>query len=74
MEGCCEHGNEPSGSINIGKFLRNCTTGGFSRRAQPHGVSQLVRQVCQCNDNHIAEEARTVSIIANRCLNTGLQL
>jgi hypothetical protein len=27
---------------NFEKFLTSCTTGGFSRRAQPHGVSQLV--------------------------------
>jgi hypothetical protein len=24
---------------NIGKFLSSCTTGGFSKRAQHHGVS-----------------------------------
>jgi hypothetical protein len=36
MEGACEHGNEPSGSINAGKFLNSCTIGGFSRRAQLH--------------------------------------
>jgi hypothetical protein len=24
---------------NVGKFLSSCTTGGRSRRAQPHGVS-----------------------------------
>jgi hypothetical protein len=24
---------------NVGKFLRLCATGGFSRRAQVHGVS-----------------------------------
>jgi hypothetical protein len=34
VEGSCEHGNEPSGSINAGKFLNGYTTGGFSRRAQ----------------------------------------
>jgi hypothetical protein len=26
---------------NVGKFLSNCTTGGFSRRAQLHGVSLM---------------------------------
>jgi hypothetical protein len=35
--GPCEHGNGPSGSINV-KFLSSCTTGGFSRRAQLHKV------------------------------------
>jgi hypothetical protein len=24
---------------NVGKFLSNCATGGFSRRAQLHGIS-----------------------------------
>jgi hypothetical protein len=24
---------------NLGKFLSSCTTGGFSRRTHPHGVS-----------------------------------
>jgi hypothetical protein len=27
---------------NVGKFLSSCATGGFSRRAQLHGVSYLV--------------------------------
>jgi hypothetical protein len=36
VEGSCERGNEPSGSINAGKFLSGCTIGGFSRRAQLH--------------------------------------
>jgi hypothetical protein len=26
---------------NVGKFLSSCTTGGFSRRAQLHGVSVM---------------------------------
>jgi hypothetical protein len=34
VEGSCEHGNEPSVSINW-------ATGGFSSRAQLHGVSQI---------------------------------
>jgi hypothetical protein len=34
VEGSCEHGDEPSGSINAGKFLSGCTMGGFSRRTQ----------------------------------------
>jgi uncharacterized membrane protein AbrB (regulator of aidB expression) len=36
VEGSCEYGNEPSGSINAGKFLSSCTVGSFSRRAQLH--------------------------------------
>jgi hypothetical protein len=39
VEDSCEHGNDPSGSKNVGKFLSSCTTGNFSRRAQLHGVS-----------------------------------
>jgi hypothetical protein len=34
MEGSCEHGNEPLGSVKRWKFLSSCTTGGFSRRAE----------------------------------------
>jgi hypothetical protein len=34
VEGSCEHGNEPSGSINAGKFLSGCTFDSFSKRAQ----------------------------------------
>jgi hypothetical protein len=41
VEGSCEHGNEPSGSIKCWKFLSSCTVGGFSRRAQLHEVSLL---------------------------------
>jgi hypothetical protein len=32
-------------SQNVGKFLSSCVTGGFSRRAQLHGVSYLVRVI-----------------------------
>jgi hypothetical protein len=38
-EGSCEHGNEPSDSIKVGNFLNSWATGGFSRKAQFHGVS-----------------------------------
>jgi hypothetical protein len=41
VEGSCEHSNEPSVFIKFGKFLSGCATGGFSRRAQLHGVSYL---------------------------------
>jgi hypothetical protein len=30
---------------NVGKFLNSCIAGGFSRRAQLHGVSQSVSQL-----------------------------
>jgi hypothetical protein len=43
VEGCCEHGNEPAGFINIGKYLSSYRAGGFSRRIQLHGVSLLNR-------------------------------
>jgi hypothetical protein len=29
-----EHGNEPFGSLNAGKYLSSCTIGNFSRRDQ----------------------------------------
>jgi hypothetical protein len=44
VEGSCEHGNEPSGSINFGKFLRS-----FSRWAQFHQVSQNVHYFTAIN-------------------------
>jgi hypothetical protein len=34
VEGSCEHGDEPSGSINAGNFMSGCTIGSFSGRAQ----------------------------------------
>jgi hypothetical protein len=40
--GSCEHGNEPSGSIKGGEFLRLAEhTISFSRRTLVHGVSRL---------------------------------
>jgi hypothetical protein len=41
VDGSCEYGNEHLGSINVGKFLSSCITGGFSRRAQLHEVGYL---------------------------------
>jgi hypothetical protein len=32
VEGSCEHGNELSGSINVGKFLSSCTNGGLLKK------------------------------------------
>jgi hypothetical protein len=29
VDGSCEQGTEPSGSIYVGKFLGSCITGGF---------------------------------------------
>jgi hypothetical protein len=35
VEGSCEHGNEPSGSVKYWEILEfSCIVGGFSRRAQ----------------------------------------
>jgi hypothetical protein len=42
VEGSCENGNEPSGSIKVGKFLSSCATGGLLRRAHFHGICWLV--------------------------------
>jgi hypothetical protein len=41
VEGFCEYGIKPSGSIKCWKSLSSCAIGGFSRRAQLHGVSLL---------------------------------
>jgi hypothetical protein len=41
MECSCEHGTEPSGSINAGK-LSTCTIGGITTRAQLHGISYIL--------------------------------
>jgi hypothetical protein len=41
VEGSCEHGNEPSGSIKCWKFLSSCTTGDFLRRASLREVSYV---------------------------------
>jgi hypothetical protein len=59
MVGSCGHGNEPSGSINVGKFLSICTTGGFSRRAQLHGVSTLSSRR---NDNIRVKKSRSFAV------------
>jgi hypothetical protein len=45
VEGSCLHGNEPSGSINVGKLLGSFTIGDFSRRVDLHIVNQLVNAV-----------------------------
>jgi hypothetical protein len=42
VKGSCEHDNESTGSINAGKLLKSCTTGGFTRRAQLREVSLTV--------------------------------
>jgi hypothetical protein len=39
VEGFCEHGNEPSGSIKYWEVLELFTIGDFSRKAQLHEVS-----------------------------------
>jgi hypothetical protein len=31
---------------NVGKFLNGCTTGGFSRRDQFHGVGTVITKQC----------------------------
>jgi hypothetical protein len=38
MEGSCECGNEPTGSINAGRFLSGCTIGGITSSAQLYRV------------------------------------
>ena len=41
MVGCCEHGNEPWSSINVGKFSTILGTIIFSIRTVLHGVNWL---------------------------------
>jgi hypothetical protein len=45
VEGSCEHGNGPSGFMNCREVVENCTTGGFSRRAQLNEVSYLATKL-----------------------------
>jgi hypothetical protein len=39
VEGSCELGNEPSGSIKCWELPNGCTTGGLSSGTQLHRVS-----------------------------------
>jgi hypothetical protein len=43
VEGSFEYGNDPSGSIKSLYTLEYMNDGGFRRKAQPHGVSKLVK-------------------------------
>jgi hypothetical protein len=45
VEGSCEHGNEPSGSMKCWEILERFTTAGFSRRSQLQEVSQCLREM-----------------------------
>jgi hypothetical protein len=42
VEDSCEYGSKLSGSIKCWKFLSSCANGGFSIRAQLHGISYLI--------------------------------
>jgi hypothetical protein len=39
VEDSCDDGNQPSGSIKVGKSLNSCTTDCFSGKAQPDDIS-----------------------------------
>jgi len=39
--GCCEHGNEPSGSVNKENILMRCVIISFSERTQLLGTSSV---------------------------------
>jgi hypothetical protein len=41
----CESGNEPSGSIKVGRILTNWDIMNFSRKALYHKVSYLVMKI-----------------------------
>jgi hypothetical protein len=67
VAGSCEYGDEPLGSINVGKFLSSCATPSFSRRAQLHGVRQSGRltlrylRMILLIDLRLRREAQTVT-------------
>jgi hypothetical protein len=45
MAGCCEHGNEPSGSIKESEFLEGLSDYiSFTTRNLPHTVGWLVKR------------------------------
>jgi hypothetical protein len=69
VEGSCEHGNEPSESIKVGKFLSSYTTGGFSRRAQLHEVS-LFHSKGLSAPRQISMLENTLSAVVNCLINT----
>jgi hypothetical protein len=52
VDGSCEHGNEPSGFLNVRNFFSRCASGGLSRSAYVRGgclVSNLLIAVDKCN-------------------------
>jgi hypothetical protein len=63
VEGSCEHGNVPSGSVKCWKFMSSCTTGSFSSRAQQYEVSQSVNP-----SRHMYTFLTHEDYIANRSL------
>jgi hypothetical protein len=46
--GCCQHGNEISGSIKAGNFLTSRETISFSRRTILHGVRHVYIYMFVC--------------------------
>jgi hypothetical protein len=58
LEGSCEHGNEPWGSINFGKFLGSSSTGDLSRMAEFHEDSSVVRYVLSSTSDSMASDVR----------------
>jgi hypothetical protein len=58
VAGFCEHGNEPSGSINkVGCCLRSWMTISFSKDILHHGVSKVACS-CQLHNNKHDVQAR----------------
>jgi hypothetical protein len=64
VECSSEYSNEPLGSV---KFLSNCTTGFFPRRAQLDGVSLLVTY--QPRTNFVKNENNDLLADSRNCLN-----
>jgi hypothetical protein len=64
VEGCREHGNEPSGSLKVGTFVSSRATGGFSRRKLVNVIVQTLHQMLLKVDEVKKDE------IGGTCCNT----
>ena len=72
MAGCCEHDDEPSGSINAGNFLTSCGTVSFSSRTplprnilcsgyalSVRNMRRRIAELARCGDvRHVAGSVR----------------
>jgi hypothetical protein len=56
VAGCCEHGNEPSGSIKGGEFLTSWATVKSWRRTALHGVGLSMKFLCHSQQTGTRED------------------